>query len=350
MNSARISSLISPFVKENKLTYDDFDKIFGFLPRREQYNICYAIQDELHIKLVDEIISDAAQEVKIEIEDADEVENAEETQLIVRSAGEIKMSNKLLVRLIQDGDEQARQDLCVKNSGLVRKFAMKYWKKVPHQFDLDDLIQEGNIGLITAAEQFDFSKATEFSTYATLWIVQKIMRAISNTGLAVRLPITLVQNILKASRLDINLQTQNIDLRKRIELIAAEMETDSEKVREYFKLRDIYFRIVSLDTPVGEDLETPLAELIPDEKMTPEDEVSLILLKDQVEEILSTLTPREREVLQLRFGLLDGKTRTLDEIGKTFKVTRERIRQIEAQALGKLRHPENSKKLKDFLD
>ena len=176
MNSARISNLISPFVKNKKLTYEDFDKIFGFLPRKEQYSICYAIEDELSIKLVDEIISDAAQEVKIEDEDD------EESSLIVRSAKEIKMSNKLLIRLIQDGDEQSGEDLCIKNSGLVRKLAIHYQKKFPGRLELDDLIREGNIGLITAAEQFDFSKETEFSTYATWWIRQKIMHAIDETG------------------------------------------------------------------------------------------------------------------------------------------------------------------------
>lgn len=291
MNSAYISNLIKPYVKGNKLTYEDFDKIFGFLPRKEQYNICYAIEDELHIELVDEIVPDAAQEIQPG-DDFDETD--EEAQLILRRANEIKMSNKLLIRLIQDGDEQARQDLCIKNAGLVRKTAVYYQKKFPDKLNLDDLIQVGNIGLITAAEKFNFSKGTEFTTYATIWIVQKILRALADTGLAVRLPVYLVQNILKASRLDKNFQMQNLDLRKRIELIAAEMNTEIEKIREYFKLRDIYFRIILPDTTVGKDAETSIADFITAENSTLEDEISLVLLKDQLDEILSTLTPREK--------------------------------------------------------
>ena len=339
MNAAYISKLIRPFVRDNKLTYDDFDKIFGFLPRKEQYSIADTVQDDLNIELVDEI-------EELPQEDA----SAEDTALIVREPREIRMPNKLLIRMIQDGDEQARQDLCVKNRGLVDKFAFKYWKRFPDKLDLEDLLQEGNIGLITAAERFDFSKNTEFSTYATWWIVQKIMRAIADTGLAVRLPVYLVQKILKASGLDRHFQTQDIELRERLELIAREMDTTSEEIRRLFKLRDIYFRLISLDTPVGVENDTPLADFIPDERSTLEDDVELVILREQIDDILSTLTEREQDVLKLRYGLEDGKERTLEEVGKIFNVTRERIRQIEAKALRKLRHPARSKKLRDFLD
>lgn len=340
MNTDYLLKTIRPFVRDNQLTYDDFEKIFGFLPLKEQYPIAYAIQDDLKIELVDEIVSSpVAEEIP--------TENA---PLIVRRAGEIKMPNKLLIRLIQDGDEQARQDICVKNSGLVEKFALKYWKKFPDKLDLDDLRQEGNIGLITAAERFNFDKETEFSTYATFWIVQKIMRVIADTGLAVRLPVHLFWKILKASKLDKDFQLRGFEVRKRLELIADEMGTTSEEVRELFKLRDVYFRLISLDMPVGEESDTPLAEFIPDESTTVEDDVSLVLLREQIENVLETLSPREREVLILRFGLDDERERTLEEVGKIFNITRERIRQIEAKALRKLRHPARSKKLKDFLD
>ena len=156
MNTQYLFEQIKPYVKDNKLTYDDFDKIFGFMPLKAQYPIVYAIEDDLHIELVDEFDEPPAEEVPAEV-----------ASLIVRKPHEIKVSNKFLIRLIQDGDEQAKQDLCVKNSGLVGKFAVKYCKKFPCQLELEDLIQEGNIGLITAAEKFDFDKDTAFSTYAT---------------------------------------------------------------------------------------------------------------------------------------------------------------------------------------
>lgn len=340
MNSRYILKTIRPFVKDGKLTYDDFGKIFGFLPRKEQYPIAYAIQDDLQIELVDAIEEAAIEEVP-----------AETAQLTVREAREIKMPNKLLIRMIQDGDEQARQDLCIKNRGLVEKFAMQYWKKFPDKLELEDLRQEGNLGLIRAAERFSFDKATEFSTYATWWIVQQIMRAIADTGLAVRLPVHVFEQVLKASRLDQDFQVRGVaELRKRLELIAQELETTAEDVLQLFKWRDVYFRLTSLDTPVGEETDVTLGDFIPDESSTLEEEVSLILLREQIDSALSTLTEREQEVLTLRFGLDDGKERTLEEVGKIFNVTRERIRQIESKALLKLRHPERSKKLRDFLD
>lgn len=340
MDTKYIFDQIKPYVIDNKLTYDDFEKVFGVLPLKEQYPIAYAIQDDLNIELVDEITS---------TEPVEEIP-AEVVPLIVRKPNEIKVPNKFLIRLIQDGDEQARQDLCVKNRGLVGKFAFKYWKQFSDKLELEDLIQEGNIGLIVAAERFDFTKDTAFSTYATWWIIQKILRAIANDGLVVRLPVYLVQDILKASKLDRNFQMQNIELRKRLELIAQEMNMPAEKVRELFKWRDVYFRIASLDMPVGEDMDTPLADFIADEEENLDEKVSFVLLKEKLDEVLSYLTPRESEVLRLRFGLDDGRSRTLEDVGKIFNVTRERIRQIEAKALRKLRHPARSKRLRDFLD
>lgn len=340
MDTKYIFDQIKPYVIDNKLTYDDFEKVFGVLPLKEQYPIAYAIQDDLNIELVDEITS---------TEPVEEIP-AEVAPLIVRKPNEIKVPNKFLIRLIQDGDEQARQDLCVKNRGLVGKFAFKYWKQFSDKLELEDLIQEGNIGLIVAAERFDFTKDTAFSTYATWWIIQKILRAIANDGLVVRLPVYLVQDILKASKLDRNFQMQNIELRKRLELIAQEMNMPAEKVRELFKWRDVYFRIASLDMPVGEDMDTPLADFIADEEENLDEKVSFVLLKEKLDEVLSYLTPRESDVLRLRFGLDDGRSRTLEDVGKIFNVTRERIRQIEAKALRKLRHPARSKRLRDFLD
>lgn len=346
MNTKYLLKQIRPYVKDNRLTYDDFDKIFGFLERREQYQIVDALHDDLKIKLVDEIDSPPEEE---EIPDEDELP-AEIASFIVRKPHEIKVPNKFLIRLIQNGDKQARQDLCIKNSGLVGKFAVKYIKKFPCKLTLEDLMQEGFIGMLTAAEKFDLSKDTAFSTYATWWIMQAIGRAIIDTGFTVRLPVHIVEKIWKATKLDRNFQLQDIELRKRLELIAAEMETTSDEIRKFFKLRDIYRQIVSLDMPVGEDSDTPLADFIPDDDaQTPEDSAIFILLKEQLDEALSALKPREKEVLILRFGLQDGRDRTLEEVGKILSVTRERIRQIEAKALRKLRHPAHSKKLSEFL-
>ena len=341
MNTQYIAKEIRPYVADNKLTYDDFDKVFGFLPLKEQYQICYAIQDDLKIELVDEIdCAPAEEELPAEVE-----------SLIVKQPHEIKVPNKFLIRLIQDGDDQARQDLCVKNSGLVGKFAVKYWKKFASALDLEDLMQEGFAGMLKAAERFDFSQGTAFSTYASWWIMQHIMRAIADTGLIVRLPVHLVEKILKATEIDRQLQLQDVEVRQRLELIAAEMETTSEEVRNFFKLRDIYLHIKSLDTPVSEDNESTLADFIPDDETpAPFDAVAFTLLKEQLDDLLATLTPREKNVLRLRYGLEDGRERTLEEVGKSFNVTRERIRQIEAQALRKLRHPARARKLRDFLD
>ena len=338
MNLDYLLKKIRPFVVDNQLTYDDFDKIFGQLPRREQYPICYAIQNELGIELVDEIDEPPVEDVPAEI-----------ASLIVRLPHEIKVPNKFLVRLIQDGDEQARQDLCIKNSGLVGKFAVRYHKGFHGHLELDDLMQEGYDGMLKAAEKFDFAKDTQFSTYASWWIEQKISRAIYDTGLTIRLPVHIVEKIRKATKLDKEFQMRDIGLRERLDLIAQEMNITAEEVRELFRLRDVYTNMKSLDMPVGEDSDTPLAELIISEENPTDDAVTLVLMREQLDAILATLTQRERAVLSLRFGLLDGHERTLEEVGKKFNVTRERIRQIEAKALRKLRHPARSKKLRDFL-
>lgn len=324
-------------VTAGKLTYDDFGKIFGTLPRDEQLDVINVIQDDLHIEVVDEL--DAAPEEEL---------SAEVAQLIVKDPSEIKVPNKFLIRLIQDGDLQARQDLCIKNSGLVGKYAVRYHRQHQGKLELEDLMQEGYGGMLTAAEKFDLSKGAAFSTYAVYWICQAILRAIANTALTIRLPVHIVEKIFKASKIDRQLQLQNISVRRRIELIAEQMNLSAEKVRELFKLQKIYMNMPSLDTPVGEDSDTPLAEFIISDENPTDDAVSIVLLREQLENILGTLTKREQAVLALRYGLLDGQERTLEAVGKRFNVTRERIRQIEAKALRKLRHPARSNKLKDF--
>lgn len=341
MNVDAINKEIAPYVVNGALTYDDFDKIFGFLPLKEQYPIAYTIQDDLKIELVDEITA-APVEEKVPVENV---------PLIFRTAKEIGASNEILIDLIQDGNEQARQDICIKNQGLVAKFAKYYFEKFSCNLELEDLIQEGNIGMLKAAEKFDIRRGYEFSTYATWWIKQAITRAIYDTGLAIRLPVHLVEKILKASRLERNFLMEGFDLRRRIELVAQEMAMTPEDISRLFALRAAYLNIISLDKPVDEESDSQLRDFIEDTTIPdPADAASFMLLKEQLEEVLETLTLRERNVLRLRYGLEDGRERTLEDVGKIFGVTRERIRQIEAKALRKLRHPARSKKLKDFLD
>ena len=234
-----IRKAIRPHVIDGVLTYDNFERIFGFLPLKEQYSICYAIQDHLKIELVDETISAPDEEIP------DEDVSDEVAPLINRKPNEIKIPNKLLIKLIQDGDKQARQDLCVKNRRLVEKFASKYEKIFDSQLAFEDLVQEGTIGMLKAAEQFDFRKDTQFSTYAVWWIIQFITRAIADTGLTVRLPVHVVEKILKASRHERLFMIQGFDLRRRIELIAQEMQTTPEEVSHLFALRAAYMNIVS---------------------------------------------------------------------------------------------------------
>ena len=256
-----------------------------------------------------------------------------------------------MIALIQKGDEQARQDLCVKNRGLVESLAAYYAKKFSGTLEFEDLVQEGNIGMLKAAEKFDCRKGYEFSTYATWWIIQSITRAIADTGLTVRLPVHIVEKIIKVNRLERNFLIQGFDLRRRIELIAKEMATTPEDISYLFSLRAVYLNIISLDKPIDEENDSLLRDFIEDKNIPdPVEVASALLLKEQLEDVLNTLTPREKDVLRLRYGLDDGRERTLEEIGKSFGVTRERIRQIETKALRKLRHPARSKKLKDFLD
>ena len=340
MNAEMILKDIRPYVVGGALTYDDFDKIFGFLPKREQYPIAYTIEDVLGIELVDEITARP-----------EEPSPDETAPIIFRDKKEITASNKILIGLIQSGDEQARQDLCIKNRGLVEKFVAQYEKLLSSQLTREDLIQEGFIGMLKAAEKFDFAKDTEFSTYATFWIIQVITRAIMDTGLAIRLPAHLVEKILKATRLEKDFLIQGIELRRRIELIAQEMEMTPDDVSYLFELRAAYTNIISLDMPVNEESDSLLRDFVEDTNFPdPAEAASFVLLKETIEDVLQTLKPREREVLTLRFGLEDGHERTLEEIGQIFNVTRERIRQIEAKALRKLRHPARSKNLKDFME
>lgn len=306
---------------------------------------------------LDEIDMDASDaddpELHVEVKAADLEEAAENVsvndpvRLYLREIGRVPLltaDEELALALrMEQGDQDAKKELAEANLRLVVSIARRY---VGRGMSLLDLIQEGNLGLIKAVDKFDYTKGFKFSTYATWWIRQAITRAIADQARTIRIPVHMVETINKQIRVSRQL-LQELGREPTVSEIAEEMGISEEKVRE---IRKIAQDPVSLETPIGEEEDSHLGDFIPDEDaLAPSDAAAYTMLKEQLDEVLGTLTEREEKVLKLRFGLEDGKTRTLEEVGGEFNVTRERIRQIEAKALRKLRHPSRSKKLKDFL-
>ena len=282
------------------------------------------------------------------IDFADNLSVDDPVKMFLKEIGKIKLltyeeENELATRMV-NGDAEAKKQLIESNLRLVVSIAKKYIGRGMHFLDL---IQEGNLGLIKAVEKFDQTKGYKFSTYATWWIRQAITRAIADQARTIRIPVHMVETINKLIRTSRHL-LQTLGREPTPEEIAAELEMPVEKVREVLKVAQ---EPISLETPVGEEDESNLGTFIPDEDaLSPAEQAADVLLREHIEEVMKTLTPREAKVLKLRFGLQDGRMRTLEEVGREFDVTRERIRQIEAKALRKLRHPSRSKKLKDYMN
>ncbi|MFC4804356.1 RNA polymerase sigma factor RpoD [Filifactor villosus] len=366
--NTKLKELLEKGKIKGNLTYGELADALGNLEMdKDDIENAYETLNQLGIELVDEVTAKAVntenfdepafekdsdiEDVKVEEEDLSVPKGVsidDPVRMYLKEIGKIALLSAEeeieLAQQMDEGSEVAKKKLVEANLRLVVSIAKRY---VGRGMLFLDLIQEGNLGLIKAVEKFDYKKGFKFSTYATWWIRQAITRAIADQARTIRIPVHMVETINKLIRVQRQL-LQELGRDPRPEELSEHMEMSVEKIREIQKISQ---EPVSLETPIGEEEDSHLGDFIPDDDaLAPSEAAAYSLLKEQLEEVLSTLNDREQKVLKLRFGLEDGRTRTLEEVGKEFDVTRERIRQIEAKALRKLRHPSRSKKLKDYLD
>ena len=340
-----VNKVIEEYKKKGNVSADElYEKLSKQEPTVSELENVYKYVESNDIQVINEF--DKEKELYEQL--YNEVSVDDTVKMYLKDIGRIPLltpeEELQLAKDMADGDEGAKRKLSEANLRLVVSIAKKYMGR---GMLFLDLIQEGNLGLMKAVEKFDYNKGFKFSTYATWWIRQAITRAIADQARTIRIPVHMVETINKEVRISRRL-LQELGREPTPEEIAKEMGIDEEKVREILKIAQ---DPVSLETPIGEEEDSHLSDFIEDDQgKSPSDTVDSLALKNQLGELLNSLTPREEKVLRLRYGLDDGRPRTLEEVGKEFNVTRERIRQIEAKALRKLRHPQRSKKLKDFVD
>jgi RNA polymerase primary sigma factor len=350
----RIRELLESGKQKGMLTFNEvMDTLNEIGVDADQMDKIYGELEELNIDIVEEVevpedINEEIAQIETVLASTEGINIDDPVRMYLKEIGKVPLLSANeeieIAQRMADGDLDAKHQLAEANLRLVVSIAKRY---VGRGMLFLDLIQEGNLGLIKAVEKFDYRKGYKFSTYATWWIRQAITRAIADQARTIRIPVHMVETINKLIRVNRQL-VQDLGRDPRPDEIAKEMGISEDKVREILKIAQ---EPVSLETPIGEEDDSHLGDFIPDDDApAPADAVAVALLKEQLAEVLNTLTPREAKVLRLRYGLDDGKARTLEEVGKEFNVTRERIRQIEAKALRKLRHPSRSKKLKDFLE